>query len=798
MSTSKTGGAAFCVLVDYGTLYVEAGTIYLYTTSTENNAVGLRSNANGKFIMNGGKVHVVATQNNQIGYSTQSLGNDTINGGELRAESANGEAYALYVTGTLNVNGGKFHVTGKTTPSISHSVSTAAKLKIKGGYYNIDTNLDKYIVANYHKKTLSNTHPEYANGYRYTVDNLYTITWKDGTNVIKTDEWAYGSRPSFAYNKPTDAQYTYELTGWSDESHNQYAIDKLPLVTGAATYTAIFNATAREYTITWRDADGSALTPSTTTVQYGVSPTHDAPSKDDCDFAGWKASSSGTVYDGVLPTVGTDEVYAETYTAQYACEQPDIVVDTDEDKVISNNTMTTTTTVHVRGTLEVSGVTLTTDNLILEGTPTSSGEITGDGTVNATQNAYYHLTKADGFKAKTWYAVAVPWQVDVPAYQKANNGVWVKEKDGSGEFVQQELGRTCDLIYYDGARRAERGHDDKCWKYVEFDAKANHIMFPGRAYMIYFLEDIDEIRFVRKAYADLKTTTLAVEAHPSTSGNGSIDAGWNGIANPSTYHAFINPNTINTTYGGVNYGVNYGQLYDGDSWTYQVINLDEDSLVVGQPVYVQVASNNTVTAYANHDGAFPSHLAPRRATANAKPLIQCEVGIAPSEGETTDRVVVRALEDKEDEYVIAQDLMKLGVSTVAPQMWVDRYNSRLCINTIAPTGKKAEYPLNITIPYDGSYTINLLEDLDANASLYLTYNGRAIWNLGYGAFETYLLKGTNTQYGLRIIYNAPQVTTGIDEATIENGEQIRKVLIDEKVYIIRNGEMYSITGAKVQ
>ncbi len=616
--------------------------------------------------------------------------------------------------------------------------------------------------------------------YFYTR-NTYTITWKNSNGeILKTDENVpYGTTPSYNGTpvSPSDGlQYTYPFVAWSPV---------VVSVTGDAEYTATYGEQQLQvYPVKWKNWNGVVVYETTKNYGWpipeyeGETPVRPKDGNKIYTFAAWSAPVSNV--DGCDVTYTA--LYSLSIDVQESTEPTMITIPTNEQVV--------TTTVDVKGKLEVDpSAILTTNDLILEGTPTSSGEITGQGSVTATQHAYYDLTKEGGFKAKTWYSVAVPWEVDVPAYDKAKNGVYVKE--AGGDFEQQELGRSYDLIYYDGQRRADAGHSDACWKYVEDDDAAKHIMYPGHAYMIYFLKDIETIRFERKEGAALKTTTLAVEAY-GVGSTDSKDAGWNGIANPSTFHAFINPNTLSeNTYGGVN----FGQLYDGDTWTYTPVNLNTSPLVVGQPVYVQVASSNSsIEAFVNHDGAFH---APR--SVNKMPVVHCEVGIAASEGKETDRVIVRMLEDKEDAYVIAQDLTKMGVSTTVPQMWVARYDSRLCINTAAPSNNRADYPLGISVPQNGYYVISLDELQDENVTLYLTYNGRAIWNLNYGAYEVELQRGTNTSYGLRaVVYKTPQVTTGVEETTIENGEAIRKVMVDDQVYIIRNGEMYSITGQKAK
>ena len=131
----------------------------------------------------------------------------------------------------------------------------------------------------------------------------YTVTWKDenGT-VLETDEnVAYGSTPSFDAETPAkdaDAQYTYAFAGWSPEVSD---------VTGDATYTATYSTTTNTYTITWKQDDGSVI--DTTTVAYGVVPTHADAAKAETDdycysFNGWNTEPVA---------VTGDAVYTATY-----------------------------------------------------------------------------------------------------------------------------------------------------------------------------------------------------------------------------------------------------------------------------------------------------------------------------------------------------------------------------------------------------------------------------------------------------------------------------------------------------
>ena len=130
--------------------------------------------------------------------------------------------------------------------------------------------------------------------------NTYTVTWKqnDGT-VIDTTTVAYGEVPTHAApTKAADEQFAYTFAEW----------DPTPVaVTGNATYTATYSTTTNTYTITWKQDDGSVI--DSTTVAYGVVPTHADASKAETDdycysFNGWNTEPVA---------VTGDAVYTATY-----------------------------------------------------------------------------------------------------------------------------------------------------------------------------------------------------------------------------------------------------------------------------------------------------------------------------------------------------------------------------------------------------------------------------------------------------------------------------------------------------
>ena len=672
----------------------------------------------------------------------------------------------------------------------------------------------------------------------------YTITWKDGDgNTIETDENVkYGATPEYNGETPAKtatAQYTYTFNNtWSPA---------IVAVTEAATYTAQFGSTVNKYTITWKNKNGDVLR-TDENVEYGITPSYGSTPTldpttstvytfvqwipevvsvtDDATYTadyseaprsypvvwknyngdvlkestrqwGWDAPAAST-YNGDTPTkpgdayrtcvfsgwsdpVSVVEGGDVTYTAQFNVS---MLITEATPLTITSEETATTTTVKVSGKLDVTAGTLRTDELILEASENASGEIiTGEGNivVPSSGNAYFDLAHEGGFKANTWYAIAVPWMVNVPAGGKG--GVSIKK---NGEYKSQKLGYDFDLIYYDGARRANG--DVKAWNFLQDDpvspAVGQHVMTPGVAYMIYLTEDAEAIRFQKRTSAPVYTEI--VEVSPYASSNTTY-RNWNGIANPATYHAYMN--VLATE--------NKGQVYVAETRQYKPFDMEAKKLLVGQPIFVQTDVPAT-TPIAVNGNSYPT-FAPRRAKAQEL-LTRYELYLAPSQDVATDEIIVRMSEEKEEnDYVVGQDLVKMGVSDLVPQLWIDRYDSKMYINTVAPEADNtADYPLGIRVPQSGEYDLFLDDELDSESNLYLTYDGEAIWNLSYGPYVASLEKGTNTHYGLRIVKKAPQTTTGIEETTIQNGEAVRKVLVNDKVYIIRNGLKYSVTGQKAK
>ena len=297
--------------------------------------------------------------------------------------------------------------------------------------------------------------------------------------------------------------------------------------------------------------------------------------------------------------------------------------------------------------------------------------------------------------------------------------------------------------------------------------------------MIYLASAQTSLDFHKKADAPIWTTETAVAV---TGGDGVRD-NWNAIANPALYTADLST------------GVSTYQVYDnnGDQ-SYTPIDGATSGLIVAKPIFVQVATPSTV--YATIPSAAP---APYRRVQKAETDAKFVVEINRN-NKMADRLIIETADEKEDKYVIGQDLAKFGVSSKVAQMWINRYDAKLCKNTVEFDGERADYPLNIFAPAAGEYTLHHTPYTSgSDYALYLTLNGEAIWNLSDAAYTLTLQKGNTAEYGLRIsVRKAPEVVTGMDEAIVEAQGDIRKVLINNQVFIIRGDKVYTIDGQMVK
>lgn len=656
----------------------------------------------------------------------------------------------------------------------------------------------------------------------------YTITFKnyDGTVLKKEDgttdaiytveadhDPAYdGETPTKTVNE--GKEYTYEFTGWKPE---------LAPATTNATYVAQFNEVARTYVINFYDENKETII-KTENLTYGATPTPPAvtktnPAEGYTYTYVWKNTTDATKsIESVKGAADYKPVFTRTankYTVTLQCNVPGACtftgagIHTYGDEVAISATIEDPTTyefinwqeetTHSFGTQTITGDVLYTvmvkeknktpvnlpvgideTDTIASASNYMNVTITSDGVdhssqiVNANNITLYgnaDFVFKHNIKAGYWYSFAVPWRVD------ATSGVYL----GSSS-TPAVLGKDFEIIYYDGSIRAAQGKVDACWVYMK-NLSTKKVLEPGRAYMIFIKHGSQsQIVFRKKVQEPILTTTATVNQYNAVN---DLDANWNAIANPALYKAYM--------YAGTD---PLGFYYISENDEFDWYHLNEEKLVVGEAVYIQAPTTGTIVANSSKYAA-----APRRAKAEQATSFDVQITAAGTT-KRADHISVQIDENKEEnKYVIGKDLTKFGVSAKLAQMWINRYDVKLCFNTIAPEGDNTSFPMSIYAPKAGEYTIAIEREVATeDYALYLTYNGEAIWNLSDGAYTANLNKGTDANYGLRIsVRKAPEVATGMDEAVVDSKEAAAyKVLINNQVFIIRGEKVYSIDGQLVK
>ena len=400
----------------------------------------------------------------------------------------------------------------------------------------------------------------------------------------------------------------------------------------------------------------------------------------------------------------------------------------------------------------------------------ASGQISGEQKLNVARDAYFQLTldPAAGRNTLGWYDFVVPFAVDVIG------GISI----AGDESIPMQFNVNYAVMDYSEAKRAVNG---KAWN------KFSGTMQPGRVYTI----TLDETNPAWNTVVFKKKSGAPVTGDRSFTtdfcGAGeSIDNGWNGFGNGSLHHAELDVDESTLV-----------QIYDHSNRCYQAREAHNYSIAVGTSFFMQVGGVQTITlAAADNDNI--GFLAPAR---EPRTVERFRLALRAEEAENAvDYLWVSANEGATGEYVIGKDVLKMGTINEAKvaRMWSKRDGLNLCSNEMQLTATKAQCDLGLYAPQAGAFELEV-EEAPADATLFLTYEGRAIWNLSMSPYTMDLSKGTTEGYGLRIIADR-QTTTDIENGEAAEGENgVRKVLIDNVLYLITpDGKMYDVVGKGVK
>lgn len=464
------------------------------------------------------------------------------------------------------------------------------------------------------------------------------------------------------------------------------------------------------------------------------------------------------------------KVYGLTYTGYTTtCSIETIdnkTIDTDKWSVIKDTEVNTlllsgngVVSVAAGCTLRVNSFGISTDfsnnqsgQLILEKSidPNTSEEICG---VVEVDEAYIDITlgkNSQGVAAdpNQWHAFTVPFPVDVI------NGIY----DTINNKLTNEVHYA--IMDYHGDIRA---YGQYAWK------KYRGVLVPGTFYLMTVDGNHQTFRFKKlKDAALVATNAKQLTAYQGT--GESSDKGWNGVGNPTLMYGTVNHKVL---------------VLDSESYTYKGYQPNEKQFTVGTPFFIQVAEEWDMSMMMSE---VPASIAPIR---NSSTLVQ-NIKLLLANDNYADYLYISASESATNDYEIGKDLLKMSMTTApsVPQISAKAYGTQLCMIDVPAINDEIAVELNLYAPIEGEYRISIQENEDIE--LYLLHHGKIIHRLSSHEITIGLQQGNNAGYS--ILVRKP--TTTNTQSIHTSHDNIDKIMYDNQLIIIHNGNSYDITGRK--
>jgi len=366
-----------------------------------------------------------------------------------------------------------------------------------------------------------------------------------------------------------------------------------------------------------------------------------------------------------------------------------------------------------------------------------------------------------------WYDFAVPFPVDaLHGITRWENNEWMTLTNEYHYAV---------MAYHEDLRaRTKNG-----WK------KITGILQPGQGYTITPGNEVNRYRFEMVA-GNLLAAHGDYNLSASAEGD-DTDRGWNSLGNGTMEYIALD----NAPAGLV-------QMFDHQHNVYKTVIADESAFVVGAAYFVQVAESSVLNISSAGENATLRR-APQREQSNSDDTrIVLNLN---ANGKNLDMMVITCDDEATYNYTIGKDVQKMGKTTGASiaRLWTSAKDANLCAYNAPYLNNQAIIPLNIYAPAAGEYTLALTNI--PNEDVYLRRNGAIIWNMEMGDYSADFEAGTDDSYDLLVIRHAPNTATQIDAIDGENEKNgtifVEKMIVDEQLYILRDGTLYDAQGRVV-
>ncbi len=370
-----------------------------------------------------------------------------------------------------------------------------------------------------------------------------------------------------------------------------------------------------------------------------------------------------------------------------------------------------------------------------------SGQVTNAEKIEKQGNAYFDLSfDPSGKISYGWYDFTVPFEVNIAGGIYRINSTSDKVMVCGTDFLIME------------ADEVNRANGGKGWRQFR-----TGVLKPGKLYTITFDDEVNQntFRFMWNGNGSLSNG----ETYNAQFAAGSEESlrGWNGMGNGMLRHGYPE-------------GDYKMQVYNHSTNTYDLVS-GQKTFAVGSAFFVQVDAAGEIDWEKAAATADRPLYAPSREGYEVEEV--CLTLRQEDANAAADVLYFSASEEATEAYVIGHDLLKMGTPTDSKvaRLWATKGGKKLCDVEAGLANNNAEAPLSIYAPQTGTYILSA-DEAPANTSLYLTYNGRAIWNLSYSPYNLALpWKKTGSpavsisQRGFRFFYFLFHFSSGNDAAT---------------------------------
>lgn len=386
---------------------------------------------------------------------------------------------------------------------------------------------------------------------------------------------------------------------------------------------------------------------------------------------------------------------------------------------------------------------------------------------------------------------------------------------------------------YDGASRAANGYWQESgpnWKFV-FNRK-NKFFEPGQGYIIALdLDELgessdvwtntDQVELYFPSYGTMdnitsSTATYEIPSHLCTI-NRTVDASGNPTGLPADYDrrvkdshwnvlgvpTYVNPDAPNfantdwtTEASETSIGPNFLYEWNKDDNSVSAVSASGYTYHAMHAYLVQYCGNVTWTSSVS---VKPSDIVARRMSAEKPQNVEFKIELSQND-KAVDQTYIKLSDDERvtTDFEFNYDLSKEYNKNKA-NIYTLIGTEPVAGNVLPLTEQTTVIPVGVKIAANGDYTFAIPEGTDG-IGITLIDNGTGIrTSLSALDYTINLNAGTYNDRFLLEISPVHQSPTAIELLNGENGENgVRKVLIDNILYIVKDGVMYDARGNRVQ